>query len=155
MPHLKQPTTTRVHRWLAIPTFILALAGCKSIVGPPDPPQMCVKIEASMNLNQFEGQPHVVVLYFFGLQSPTGFLGADLTRLVNGEKPPGMIGERLEATVLPNQRVELQEQLPRDTPYVGVVADFYRKPSGAVLEPSCGVFGGSKIVLSATDMQVK
>lgn len=153
MPQLKHTEMFQFCRWLGALALLLAVAGCKTF-GSDDPPQMCLDVEASANLNQFEGQPHVVVLYFYPLQNQTGFLNTDVRRLVNGEKPAGMTGDRWEATVLPGQRVELKEQLPRDTPFVGVVADFYRQPSRAVLEPSCGVFGGSKIVLSAIDLQV-
>ena len=154
MPQLKHIDMSLIRRSLAILTAVVSLAGCKSIIGPGDPPQVCLDVEASVNLNQFEGQPHSVVLFFFALQNQSGFLEGDLNRWVRGEKPAGAIGEPWEKTVLPGQRTELKEQLPRDTPYVGVVADFYRKPSGAVLEPSCGMFGGGKIVLSATDLQV-
>jgi type VI secretion system VasD/TssJ family lipoprotein len=154
MPQLKHIDMSQSRRYLGILTAVLALAGCTTLLPPPAPPQSCLDVEASANLNQFEGQPHVVVLYFFALQSQTGFLDGDLRRYVNGEKPGGMIGEPWQATVLPGQRTELKQQLPRDTPYVGVVADFYRKASGAVLEPSCGMFGGDKIVLSATDLQL-
>ena len=153
MPQLKQTNRIRIHCCFGALALVWAVAGCTTVTGD-DPPETCLDVEASANLNQFEGQPHVVVLYFFALQNKTGFLSVDPRRLVEGEKPPGMIGDRWEATVLPGQRVELKEQLPRDTSFVGVVADFYREPSRSVVEPSCGMFGGSKVVLSATDMQV-
>lgn len=151
MPQLKHTTTSHAcGLWILV---IAAVTGCGTL-GGSNVPLMCLDVEASVNLNQFEGQPHVVVLYFYPLQTQTGFQAADLRRLVGGEKPTGVTGDRWEATVLPGQRIELKEQLPRDTAYVGVVADFYNKPSGAVLKPSCGWFGGDKVVLSATDMQV-
>jgi type VI secretion system VasD/TssJ family lipoprotein len=153
MPQLKHTIMTHRCRHLSILGALFALTGCV-FGGSSDAPRMCLDIEASANLNQFEGQPHVVVLYFYPLQSQTAFLAASPRSLVSGDKPGGITGDRWEATVLPGQRVELEEQLPRDTVYVGVVADFYRTPSRAVLSPSCGIFGGEKVVLSATDLQV-
>ena len=138
-----------LHLWI-----LAALLGAMGCVTTPEAPRMCLDIEASANLNQFEGQPHVVVLYFYPLQNQASFQRADLRQLVNGDKPSGLTGDRWEATVLPGQRIALEEQLPRETAFVGVVADFYKRPNRAVIEPSCGWFGGEKIVLSATDMQV-
>jgi type VI secretion system VasD/TssJ family lipoprotein len=154
MPQLKHTMMTHPCRHVSILAGALLLGGCL-FGGSAEAPRICLDIEASANLNQFEGQPHVVVLYFYPLQNQTAFMAANPRSLVNGDKPGGITGDRWEATVLPGQRVELEEQLPRDTVYVGVVADFYRTPSRAVLSPSCGIFGGEKLVLSATDLQVE
>src|SRR5687768_13336989 len=45
-------------------------------------PRSCLRIEAGSNLNLFDGQPHVVVLYFFPLQNVSAFQSADLRDLV-------------------------------------------------------------------------
>src|SRR5262245_7416238 len=156
MPQLKHTVASHTWSlWIALSAALATsiLTGCGTL-GSGSIPQMCLDVEASVNLNQFEGQPHVVVLYFYPLQTETAFRAADLRRLASGDKPSGITGDRWEATVLPGQRIELTEKLPRDTAYVGVVADFYNKPSGAVVKPSCGWFRGAKVVLSATDMQV-
>ena len=128
------------------------MSGCAST---PEPPELCLEIGASPNLNLFDGQPHAVVLYLYPLQNVSAFRASDPRSMLSGARPPGMTGERWEATVLPGQRKEIREQLPRDTGSVGVIADFYSGPSAAVVEAGCGLFGGAEVVLSASDLQTR
>jgi len=123
--------------------------------GSDDPPEICLAIEASGNLNLFDGQPHVVVLYFYPLQNVMAFQATEMNDLLNKVRPPGMTGDVWETTVLPGEQRELRERLPRDTEHVGVLADFYGKPSRTIVEASCGTFGQDVLVLSASDLQVK
>jgi type VI secretion system VasD/TssJ family lipoprotein len=118
---------------------------------PVRPPRTCARIVASPNLNLYEGEPHVVVLYFYPLQSETAFQESDLRDLIAGEKPAGLTGERWEATVLPGETLLLDEPLPRDTSQLGIVADYYRGPSRVVLSGRCA---SERLVLSATGLQV-
>jgi type VI secretion system VasD/TssJ family lipoprotein len=137
----------------AVPLLAFGLVSCMG--GGDDPPEICLAIEASSNLNLFDGQPHVVVLYFYPLQNVMAFQATDMNDLLSGVRPPGMTGDVWETTVLPGEQRELRERLPRDTEYIGVLADFYGKPSRTIVEASCGTFGQDVLVLSASDLQVK
>jgi type VI secretion system VasD/TssJ family lipoprotein len=128
-------------------------AGCSS--SPPPPPEICLNLEASPNLNLFDGEPHVVVVYFYPLQNVMAFRQADAVELLDGKRPAGMTGEAWETTVFPGSSRELRESLPRDTQYVGILADFYGGPSRAVVEAECGRFSSRSVVLSASDVQSK
>jgi type VI secretion system VasD/TssJ family lipoprotein len=120
-----------------------------------DPPRACLKVAASENLNAFGGEPHVVVLSFYPLRNVTAFQAADLRELLRGGRPAGLTGEPWQTTVLPGQRLVFEEQLPRETASLGVVADYYRGPSRAVVEASCGWFGGESLVLTSGDLQIE
>jgi type VI secretion system VasD/TssJ family lipoprotein len=130
---------------------VLAAGVSAGLVTSP-PPRSCLRIEASPNLNVFEGEPHVVVLTFYPLLNSAQFQDSSPRDLLNGEKPAGLSGETWEATVLPGQKSEINEPLPRDTSAVGVLADFYGRPSRALVSASCS---GETLVLSATDLQVE
>jgi type VI secretion system VasD/TssJ family lipoprotein len=117
--------------------------------------RVCLGIEASANLNLFDGQPHVVVLYLYPLQNSTAFQASDPRDLVSGTKPLGLTGEPWEITVLPGQTLALDEPLPRDTSKVGIVADYYRGPRRVVASASCDDSSGAKLVLSTSDARVE
>lgn len=127
------------------------LAGC----GGSAPAEVCLHIEASPNLNLYDGEPHVVVVYFYPLQNVMAFRQSDANDLLGGDRPPGLMGDRFEITVFPGTTQEVSESLPRDTRFVGILADFYNGPSKAVVEAECQMFGGTAVVLSSSDVQVK
>jgi type VI secretion system VasD/TssJ family lipoprotein len=126
--------------------------GC---AGGDDPPEMCLSIEASPNLNLFDGEAHVVVIYFYPLQNVMAFRAADTVALLDGTRPPGLTGDPWETTVFPGEARELREKLPRDTEFLGVVADFYGGPSRTIVPVECSTFGQTAIVLSSSDVQVQ
>ncbi len=128
-------------------------AACAS--GPPPPPEVCLSIEASPNLNLFDGEPHVVVVHFYPLQNSMAFRQADAEELLRGKHPPGMTGDAWETTVFPGGRHKLRESLPRDTQIIGILADFYSGPSRTLVDADCGTFWKTKVVLSASDVQAK
>lgn len=130
----------------------LLLTSCAS---SPSPAEMCLSIEASPNLNQFDGAPHVVVLYFYPLQNLMAYRQTDPVELLNGGRPPGLTGDPWEITILPGAVRELEETLPLNTRFVGILADFYNGPSQAVVEAACPMFGSQTVVLSASDVQVR
>jgi len=136
---------------LVFACFASLALGCAS---GPEPSEMCLDVDASPKLNLYEGEPHVVVLKFYPLQNVSAFQAADAQDLVNGKKPAGMTGDPWEATVLPGQKLEVAERLPRDTSNVGIVADFFSGASRAVVPAKCGMFGRPGVVLSASDLQV-
>ena len=144
----------RTRAAIAAVCMSLTLSAC---AGTPKPAEVCLELEASENLNRFDGQPHVVVLLFFPLQNVSAFNQTDPVDLLNGVQPPGSTGDAWEVTLLPGETRNLEEKLPADTGFVGLVADFYRGPSRTVVEASCGSLGlgGTKIVLSSNDLQVE
>ena len=139
---------------MAVMLFGSAVVGC---AGGGKPAEACIVLSSSPNLNSFDGQPHVVVVSMFPLQNISAFQTTDPLDLLNGVRPPGTTGDPWEVTVYPGVVKEIEEKLPRDTVYVGLVADFYRGASRAVVEASCPTlgFGGIDIVLSSKDLQVK
>jgi type VI secretion system VasD/TssJ family lipoprotein len=137
---------------LVFACFASLALGCAS---GPEPSEMCLDVDASPKLNLYEGEPHVVVLKFYPLQNVAAFQAADAQDLVNGKKLSGTTGDPWEATVLPGQKLELSEKLPRDTGNVGIVADFFSGASRAVVPAKCGMFGRPSVVLSASDVQAK
>jgi len=122
--------------------------------GKSKPAEICLSLEAASNLNSFDEQAHVVVVYFYPLQNVMAFNAMDSDELLNGGRPPGLTGDPWETTVYPGQKMNLEEKLPRDTVFLGVLADFYSGPSRAVVEADCSLVGNQKIVLSSRDLQI-
>ena len=83
---------------------------------------------ASPNLNTFDGQPHVIAVPVLPLQNSSAFRASDPLDLLNEARPPGLTGDPWEVTIYPGEVKTLQETLPRDTVYLGVLADFYNGP---------------------------
>jgi type VI secretion system VasD/TssJ family lipoprotein len=131
---------------------VCALSGCLST---GQSARICLNIEASANLNSVGGDPHVVVVYFYPLQNVLAFQQSDARELLDGKRPPGLMGDRFEITVFPGTQQELSENLPRDTQHVGILADFYNGPSKAVAPAECPRFGDTHLVLSSSDVQVR
>jgi type VI secretion system VasD/TssJ family lipoprotein len=128
--------------------------GC---AGGAKPAEVCLSLVASPNLNSFDGQAHVVVVLLYPLQNISAFNTTDPVDLLRGVKPPGLTGDPWEVTVYPGEIKKLEEKLPRDTVFVGVVADFYSGPSRTVVDADCATFGlgGAKIALSSNDLQAE
>ncbi len=121
--------------WAACAALVLGCAG-----GSGAGRRACLAIEASTSLNLHEGQPHAVVLRLYPLRDPQGFAAADIQELLRGEHPEGLSGEPWERTLLPGQRLELEEAVPRETSRLGVLVDFYRSPARGIVRASCGRF---------------
>jgi predicted component of type VI protein secretion system len=138
--------------WSAGAAVLLSCFGGAGGGGWGSARESCVEVEAGANLNLFEGSPHVVVLYFFPLQNTAEFQTADLRDLIDGEKLEGQAGERWSKTVLPGQKLELRELLPREAVNVGLLADFYGGPRRALLSATCE---WETVSLSANDLQVE
>jgi type VI secretion system VasD/TssJ family lipoprotein len=139
---------------VAVAAAGLLAMGC---AGGSKPASVCLSLVASPNLNSFDNQAHVVVVLFYPLQNISAFNTTDPVDLLRGVKPPGLTGDPWEVTVHPGEIKELEEKLPRDTVFLGVVADFYNGPSRTVVEADCAAFGigGTKIVLSSNDLQAE
>jgi len=94
----------------------------------PTTPRLCLRIEASPRLNFFSGQPHVVRLLLFPLESSLAFEQADPDGLLRGEQPAGLVGAAIQVKLVPGEKRELGDPLPASVRTIGVVADFYRAP---------------------------
>ncbi len=127
--------------------------------GTPKPAAFCMDVQATPDLNLYDGQPHVVVLYVFPLKSQSDFQRMTADELLGGATAPGIDPPR-QITVAPGQRVPFEETLPPMTTDVGLVADYYRRPGDpegmrkAVVAADCGMFGRTSVTLSARDMTV-
>jgi type VI secretion system VasD/TssJ family lipoprotein len=135
----------------------LVLVACG---GTPKPAAFCMDIQASPDLNLYDGQPHVVVLYVFPLKSQSDFQRLTADELLGGVTAPGIDPPR-QITVAPGQRVPFEETLPPMTTQVGLVADYYRRPGDpegtrrAVVAADCAMFGRTSVTLSAREMAVQ
>ena len=68
-----------------------------AVVGGDSPPEICLSVEASSNLNMFDGEAHVVVLYFYPLQNAQAFTSTDPQELLGGR---GALALEIEAEVV-------------------------------------------------------
>jgi type VI secretion system VasD/TssJ family lipoprotein len=94
----------------------------------PTTPRLCLRVEASPRLNFFSGQPHVVRLVLYPLESSLAFEQMDPDVLLRGEQPAGVVGAAIQVKLVPGETRELGDPLPASVRTIGVVADFYRAP---------------------------
>lgn len=143
------------------PLAAIALLASGCAKPPPTATAACLEVSASPNLNFYDGQPHVIVLYLYPLSSPAGFEQASVEDLLGGAAPPGVLGPRHEITIGPGQTSTLEQSFPLNTTQIGVVADYYRAPGDAAgtrkatVPARCGKSGLPSAVLSARDLLVK
>jgi len=143
---------------LVVPLLIstLTLTGCRTA----GVRRACLKLQASPSLNIYNGQPHVTVVYLYALESRLGFEQMNVSDLLSGATPPGLVGSRLQVTVAPGEKRSVDETFPRAARQLGLVADFYRAhgdPEGsrkAIVDARCGYLRVPRLVLSQTDLLV-
>jgi type VI secretion system VasD/TssJ family lipoprotein len=128
----------------------------------PKPVEACVQITSGTNLHTYDGQPHVVHVYFYALKSSLEFRQMDVRMLLAGtETPAGVVEGPLELIVAPSSVVEFREALDPETVELGIVADYFRgadDPPGrrkGVVKATCGLFRTPKIRLTPTDLLVE
>lgn len=130
-------------------------AGCASVTKPKE---VCLKYEASPNLNIYEGQPHAVTIYLFPLAASAGFEQASVDDLLSGASPPGVVSAPVHFPVSPGQVGRFKDLFPGTTAQIGVVADYYRAPGDAegtrrqVVAAKCGWFSTPRLVLAPSDL---
>ena len=118
---------------------------------------MCIKYQASPNLNIHDGQPHAVAIYLYPLATSVGFEQAGLQDLLSGDNPPGVVSSAVHFPVSPGETGKFQDLFPGTTAQIGVVADYYRAPGDPegtrrhVIPAKCGWFP-PKLVLAPTDL---
>jgi type VI secretion system VasD/TssJ family lipoprotein len=126
----------------------------------PKPREVCLQVQASPNLNLYDGQAHAVTVYLYPLISPLGFEQASVQDLLEGATPPGVAGPPVPITVGPGEQREFQEAFPQTAAYMGIVVDYYRAPGDpegtrrAVVPAACGLFSSQSITLSPQDLLV-
>ena len=130
--------------------------GCAS----PGVRQSCLRVEASPDLNSYDGQPHVTVLYLYPLESALGFEQMTVRELLRGGEPASLTGARRHVTVAPGENRTLRESFPRSTTYVGIVADFYRakgqRGRRKLLVPArCGFTRTPRIALLRSELSLR
>jgi type VI secretion system VasD/TssJ family lipoprotein len=117
--------------------LVLALTGCFGGGSSAEPQRLCLEIQASKELNLFDGQPHVVVVRFYPLDNATAFQATDVRDLVRGAKPAGLAGEPWQTVALPGQKLKVTEPLPKSATQLGIVADYYHGPSRVIVPSQC------------------
>jgi type VI secretion system VasD/TssJ family lipoprotein len=140
----------------------LAAAATFACAGAPKPVEACLTIKPSEKLHTYDGQPHVLPLSIYALNSTLEFERIDVSALLAGDqKPEGVVGGPLELLVYPGQVVEFHEVLDPKTTQLGIVADYYRAPGDppgtrrVVVPADCGMFGNPSIRLGPTDILVE
>jgi predicted component of type VI protein secretion system len=108
----------------------------------PTAPRLCLRISASPRANFHGGQPHVVRLVIYPLESALGFEQASDDSLLAGTKPKGALGEPIDVRVVPGETRSVADPLPAAARSLGIVADYFRAPGAAA--------GRRKITASAS-----
>lgn len=111
---------------LLVPLLLLAACGGDTIL-PPAPTKISMNVEASGDVNpNAEGRASPVVLRIYSLKSPAIFNEADIFQLFEAEAAtlgPDLLG-REEVVVMPGSSQLLDREVPDDTTYIGVIANF-------------------------------
>lgn len=154
------PTAARDPR-SAVPLLLLLLSQLLlACGGAPKPVGFCADFSASQDLNFYDGQAHVVVVYLYPLRSQVDFQRLTPDELLAGAEAPAIDAPR-QLTVAPGQSMPFQETLPPMTSHVGVLADYYVRPGEGegnrktVLPADCGRFGRSTVLLTAREVKVR
>ena len=128
----------RVTPW-GLTLLLLAGTGCRT------PGEACLRVEADLSLNLYDGVAHPTDLYLYPLADTLAFSQLTADALLAGERPASMTQPSpLRVTILPGQSREIRQQFPDATTSVGLVADFYRRESddgggrSAVVLARCG-----------------
>jgi type VI secretion system VasD/TssJ family lipoprotein len=142
------------NRYLLGLAISVCLFGCKTA---PKPTEMCFNVQASQNLNSYNGQPHAVTLHVYPLSGRLGFQQAGIDELLRGASPPGVTGSPRIIAVSPGQTRRIEETFDQATISIGILADYYRGPYDpegtrrAIIEAKCGR-GSPTVVLTAKDI---
>jgi type VI secretion system VasD/TssJ family lipoprotein len=139
---------------LACAAGVASQGACASTTKPRE---VCLRYEASPNLNIYDGQPHAVTLYLYPLAATAGFEQASIEDLLGGSTPPGVLSSPVHFPISPGQGGKFEDLFPGTTAQIGVVADYYRAAGDAegtrrqVIPADCGWFPPT-LVLSPTDL---
>jgi len=106
----------------------MALAACGGdTILAPAPTKVSMNVMASNTINpNAEGRASPVVIRIYRLKSPAIFNEADIFQLFEAEGAtlgPDLLG-REEMVVMPGSNQILDREVPDDTTYIGVIANF-------------------------------
>jgi type VI secretion system protein VasD len=114
------------------PTGLLEAAGLRK---PPPLPesQMALRLHAAKRLNvDARGQSLALLVRVYKLRQRTAFEQAPYAAFLSPQSEREALGADLvevrELTLVPGQQLELNEKLPREAGWLGVVALFYSPP---------------------------
>ena len=139
-PPLRAGLSSRV--WVALAILLVGTLAACATSGVRD---ACLTLEASSALNLYDGEPHVTAVYLYPLESRLGFEQATVTELLSERSVAGMVGSRLQLTIVPGEAREVRESLPRTASHLGLVADFWRGTSNErraklIVDSRCGLW---------------
>lgn len=93
------------------------------------PVDVKLTVHAGENLNAGSGQATAVVTKIYYLKNPEQFQRAPLTQLIDTAQEKTALGETVlgsrELTLMPGQRVETVEKVPKQAEYIAVAGLFY------------------------------
>lgn len=141
---------------------LLALGALLAVAcgGAPKPVSFCIDIQATQDLNLYDGQAHAVALYLYPLRSTADFQRLTADEILSGASGPGMDPPR-QITIGPGQVMPFQDVFPPMTTHVGLVADYYSRMGDfqgkrkVMLPASCGRFGSTRVTLSADGIRTQ
>lgn len=107
----------------------------------PTAPRLCLALSASPRANTYAGQPHVVRVVIYPLESALGFEQASEDSLLAGQRPKGALGEPIDVRVVPGETLRIGDPLPASARSLGIVADYFR---------SAGSVGRRRLTVSAS-----
>ncbi len=100
------------------------------LLKPAAPTKMPLRIHASDQLNSDgANRPLSLVVKVYKLKAHEAFLRAPYAEFVNGYKGEDVVATR-ELVLLPGQRYEVEESLPKDATHLGIVA-LYKSPEAS------------------------
>jgi type VI secretion system protein VasD len=120
------------------PAGLLEAVGLRKPPPVPDaqlpPRKVTLRLHAAQRLNvDARGQPLALLVRIYKLRQRTAFEQAPYSAFLSPQSEREALGPDLvdvrELTLVPGQQLELNEKLPRDAGWLGVVALFYSPPA--------------------------
>ncbi|MEE3326678.1 MAG: hypothetical protein VX252_05060 [Myxococcota bacterium] len=108
--------------------------------------RICIDVEASEDLNFYDGKTHTLTLLVYALSDGAGFKATPVSELLSGHRPSGVLEPPVPFTVEPATKTRLEEVFPAATRSVGILADYDREPGEA--DEGSGILG-RRVVLPA------
>lgn len=90
--------------------------------------RVCVDVEASQNLNFYDGNPHSLTVLVYALSDQRGFQAVPISELLAGHVPSGVLEPPVPFTIEPGAKMSLEHVFPAATRSIGLVADYDRVP---------------------------
>lgn len=106
---------------------LLAANGCSDeVIQPSGPPPYPVCMDASAQLNLWEGMPRTLPVRLFQLSTLEGFARAEVSKLFESQVDlPGIEGGFIDRQVHPGGRLTIELRRNPSARYIGVVAGYF------------------------------